>query len=648
MDMSKRIMIVLAGVVFWASGCDKDAGAAEGRWQNSLKPKGKIAKQLTLAENGKSDYVIVIPASATTQEQKAVEELSRWLAEMTGAKFPVINDSEPDRDKEINVGRTSRLSKANMAIAKQDLGDDGYGIAVKDKKLFLVGGRKRGPINAVLALLEEDLGCRWYTETVSRIPKRPTLKVKVAQRSYVPKLQTRDPRYFPTSNALWSLRNQVNGHLSPIPEEWGGHINYAPFVHTFNTLVPRDKYFEDHPEYFSEIQGQRKSTQLCLTNPKVVEIAAQSLLRIIRENPNAELASVSANDGGGFCRCENCSALDKAQGSHMGHVLPFVNQVAEIVEKEFPDVYVSTLAYGWTAPMPKTVRPRKNVAIRFCTDACMWERPFTSIADDTGPFRPDQRDIYWEVVDDHNNMTCKQEFLDWIQTDARIDIWDYPTNYSHWLAPMPNIGVIAENIRFFTQNGVTGVMEEAVPHAGGAARGRMRAWVFAKLMWDTSRNEYDLMQDYIYGYYGKAAPDIAKYNDLLWKMGEKFKADPALQTPEFQYLGCRYPMDSDFLMHGFLEQAKTIFDSAEASAEDKEILRRVELDRLPILYVEISRLHKQLKDTKSVPDKEYFIGLLDQFARIASEHNITRSDVGGIRAESVPDWIEGIKKAISQ
>ena len=49
-----------------------------GRWHNSLKPKGPPAHELTLAANGKTDYVIVVPAKPTTQEQKAA--LRRWLA----------------------------------------------------------------------------------------------------------------------------------------------------------------------------------------------------------------------------------------------------------------------------------------------------------------------------------------------------------------------------------------------------------------------------------------------------------------------------------------------------------------------------------------------------------------------------------------
>ena len=41
-----------------------------------------------------------------------------------------------------------------MPAASADLGNEGYGIAVKDDALFLWGGSTRGAINAVYALIK--------------------------------------------------------------------------------------------------------------------------------------------------------------------------------------------------------------------------------------------------------------------------------------------------------------------------------------------------------------------------------------------------------------------------------------------------------------------------------------------------------------
>ncbi len=50
------------------------------------------------------------------------------------------------------------------------------------------------------------------------------------------------------------------------------------FVHTFNELVPRDRYGKAHPEYFSLINGTRlPGTQLCLSNREVLAVLIANL-----------------------------------------------------------------------------------------------------------------------------------------------------------------------------------------------------------------------------------------------------------------------------------------------------------------------------------------------------------------------------------
>ena len=348
-----------------------------------------------------------------------------------------------------------------------------------------------------------------------------------------------------------------------MPEEWGGHVDYALFVHTFNTLVPPKEYFSEHPEYFMlNAEGNRIQRQLCTTNPDTIRIATESVLRILREKPDSEIISVSKNDGGGTCLCPACKALDDAEGSNAGALLYLVNRVAEAVEKEFPDVTVSTLAYLETVTPPKTMRPRANVAIRLCTDNCMWSHPFTPA----------------EQIDAFRNA-----MIGWGDIHNRIHIWDYCVNFSHYPAPMPNIGVIADNIRFFVAHNARGVMEQGA-YQGPGERDLLRSWVFAKLMWDPARDAAALTQDFIWGYFGKAAPAIAEYNDLLDATARQHAE--SLKNPKG---GIRYPMDSAFLTKAFIEEASALYDRAEALAENDEIRQRVERDRLPIMYVQLCR-----------------------------------------------------------
>ena len=619
--LNRHVMcLALVAVVAIAAMAAAHAAAPWPRtqhWQNSLKPMGAPAHELTLAFRGSTNYTIVIPRQATTMEQKAAEDLAQWLHEMTGAEYPVLDDSCLDPQSEgprparmISIGKTLLTSGAR-AVTRADLGDEGYSIAVRGNNLLLLGGRKRGPINAVYAFLEEDLGLRWYTTKVSRIPRRPTVRVRPVPRTYVPPLTIRDPFYKDAFDGTWSLRNRTNAPSASIPEEWGGHTNYALFVHTYNTLVPPGQYFEENPDLFMQnADGKRIPRQLCHTNPETIRIATESCLRILRDKPDCEVISVSKNDGGGSCVCDACRAIDQAEGTDCGSLLHFVNKVAEGVEKEFPEVTISTLAYLETVKPPKTIRPRKNVAIRLCTDRCMWSRPFTPARD---------------------SEVFSQAMEGWSQVHDSIHIWDYCVNFSHYSAPMPNMEAIADNIRYFVAHNATGVMEQGAYQSSGGERELMRCWVFAKLLWDPSLDVNKLMHDFIWGYYAEAAGPIQRYNELLQATARKHAESMA--NPKG---GIRYPMDSEFLSGEFLSRATALFDEAEQLARSNEILRRVELARLPIIYVKLCQGVERVG--------KGYLNLVERFEDIARREGMTHLREGGPDLDAkIKGWRDSVR-----
>lgn len=606
--MSRLLIIVALSLVTTGWLCH--AASPPTHWHNSLQPKGPAAPPLTLARDGATDYVIVVPAAATTQDQKAAEDLALWLGEMTGARFAIVPDIEAPRATEISIGQTDRLAGARVPLPKGGLGNEGYAIGVSGQRLLLLGGKTRGIINAVYALLEEDLGCRWYDRTSARLPRRRTLTFAPVPRSYVPRLFLRDPFYYDAFDATWSLRNRTNAPGAAVPEEWGGHVDYdGLFVHTFNTLVPPGEYFEKHPEYFMQNKdGKRITQQLCLTNPDVLRIATANLLAILQRNPHTEIVEVSPNDGGQHCLCPNCRALDEANGSPSGSLITFLNAIAEAVEKERPEVMVSTLAYLDTVDPPKLVRPRHNIIVRLCNDLHAWRYPFTCFTDDTGPESRRYRDA----------------IVGWSKVCDNISIWDYFVNFSHYSAPMPNMDVLQPTVDFYVSHKVTGIMMQAAYQGFGGEFAPLRSWVMAKLLWDPSLRVPDLVDDFIYGYYGRAAPDIRRYWDLLY--ATKAAHMDTMARPEG---GIRYPMTSPFLSRAFLDEATRIFAHAQEQCPYGEGRRRVELAKLPILYVKLM----QGPDVWS-----------DQFADVFAEFEATarREQVQYLR-EGGPDLEEKLQ-----
>jgi hypothetical protein len=528
------------------------SGVVRSEWQNSLKPTGSPAGAIILVKDGKSACPLVLPANATKIEKNAAAELQHWIEQITTAR-PEITTA--------NHGPSVRLR------TDASLGEEGYRIAMEGDDLVLSGGTGRGIVNAVYALLEEDIGCRFYTADSIKLPKVTTLSVQPVARSYVPKLKLRDPFYQVAFDSAWSLRNRTNAPHAVVSEELGGRVDYdGLFVHTHAKLLPPDKYFAEHPDYFAlNSSGKRYKQQLCPTHPEVAKIVAQAVLDTLEKNPHTEIVSVSKNDSPGdqICYCDRCRKIRAAEGSEIGCQLVLVNAVAEAVEKQYPHVVIDTLAYLDTVQPPKHMRPRANVAIRLCNDR---------VGAMTHPFTPAEKCEIAKTIDG------------WSKIHNRIYIWDYNSNFAHYLAPMPNVDVMADNIRFWVKNHAEGVMLEG-GNSGPAEGDEMKSWVTSKLLWDPSRDEKALAQDFIWGHYGPAAPALAEYEELLNGLRKSHAAE--MESPAG---GIYYRMDVPFYTKDFIEKATSIFARAKQSAAgDEPILGRVERAELPILYVKCWR-----------------------------------------------------------
>ncbi len=446
----------------------------ERAWVNALAPKGEPSAPIRLARDGRALYTILLPERPNSVEQKAAQDLAHWLSEISGATFRITQ--RQGMSPCISIGATPLMKRSRHPYLRPRPGADGYAIAVDGRDIILIGGDRRGIINAVYALLEEDLGCRWYTKDVTVIPRHKHLTVTPVSRAYTPPLEIRDPFYYAAFNRDWSLRNRTNSPSAPAPEEWGGHIDYALFVHTYNTLMPPDEFFKDHPEYYSELNGVRQPRQLCLSHPDVLRIVTERVKRILRDKPHSEIISVSPNDWTDYCTCTRCKETDAAEGSYSGTLIRFVNAVAEAIEPEHPGVQVSTLAYLGTFMPPTQTRPRHNVAIQLCTDSHAWAHPFLLIRE-TSAFQ--------------------RAMKAWHAVGANIHIWDYTVNFSHHLAPMPNMPVVTDSIRYFVRNGAKGVMLQGFYECNGTENVALRNGVWAKRLLDTTLDTLALMQDFI-------------------------------------------------------------------------------------------------------------------------------------------------------
>ncbi|MAF09623.1 hypothetical protein CMK11_04160 [Candidatus Poribacteria bacterium] len=517
---------------------------------------------LLLADAAATEYVITLAREASAPENHAAAELSRLLGEISGAEFTITLPEDAGDAPRIAVGPEAAAEAGVAPQALEGLGDDGILMRVVGSNLALTGGdgAPRGTLYAVYTFLEEHLDCRWWSSKVRHIPKRVRVEIDDIDERFVPILEYRESFWYDAFDGDWAVRNKSNGNSVRTDEARGGHHTYKGFVHTFFPLVPPAEHFDAHPEWYSEIEGERKHdrAQLCLTNAELLAFTIGKVEEWLRESPEATIISVSQNDWHGACTCENCAAVDEEEGGHAGTMLRFVNAVAEAIEDEFPHVAVSTLAYQYTRKPPKLVKPRDNVIVRLCSIECNFAEPLTH----------------------DSNRTFRDDIVGWSKICDRLYIWDYTTDFRHYVQPHPNYYVLGDNIRFFVEHGVKGIFEQGAYQSYGSEMAEMRAWVLAKLLWDPYQDDHALIQEFLGGYFGRAAGHIDAH----------LRSVHASAKEVGKPIGCFAGQDAEFLTPDLLlESMRNLEAAAQAVVGSEELSARVAVATLPVWYVSLLR-----------------------------------------------------------
>ena len=330
---------------------------------------------MILIDNKASDYRVVISAAADEAVRYAADELAKYLELMGGVKLPVVYDSTETQEKEIVIGKTNREGTP----CGSGLIHDGFIWKTVGEKLFILGENSRACLQGVYRLLEDVLGCRFFAKDVEKIPSRRMISLPELDRTVISPLEYRetfwfDVEYNPDFNVKRGFNSFYYHNQSP---RHGGGMQYWGFDHTLFNYVSPDEYFDEHPEYFSMVDGVRirENTQLCLTNPEVIEITKRKLRQNIIDHPDCRIFSLSQLDWYNFCTCPECARVDEEEGSHAGTMIRFVNAVAADIAEDYPDVIVDTFAYHYTRQAPKITRPLPNVCVRVCSIECCFAHP---------------------------------------------------------------------------------------------------------------------------------------------------------------------------------------------------------------------------------------------------------------------------------
>ena len=547
---------------------------------NALKATGR-KKSIILAENGKAVASIVIATKASPKELQAAKRLKKYLDKITGANFKILRDTASLTANYISIGNTAKAKNAGLSKLKLD--KDGIAIKVIDNNIYLLGNGPRGIKNATMAFLEEDLGCRWYSDKWNYIPEDKNLKAMVTDRISIPDFSMRfvfsaTPL---SSNKEWTSNNRVM--------KWNkfNHVDKW-FCHTYANICPMSE-FKDHPELFAKLpNGKPFNTQLCPTHPEIVKRAITKVKDALKNNKNkdATYISISENDGStGYCHCARCNKINQEQQTPLAAHLTLVNQVARSIKDEFPNIKVEFLVYSrdFRRP-PVNMKIEPNVAMWFCT---------TNI---------DKNTLY------KNNKKAVAEFKQWNKLVKTTNIWEYDCDYSNYFRVVPSLHSKIENMKFWKNEGVNGIMFLEVFGTRGGDQQALRAWILSKMLWNSKLDADKLALDFCQGVFGKAAPEMYQYYQLVKKAGTAGKS-----------------VEKYYGEAKFIAEANKIFAKAFAKADldkSKELRERIENHYVPIAFMEINSIFNAYPgNKKDFPSKRYD-HLLSQIKKITKREKM--------------------------
>jgi len=534
---------------------------------------GASTDEIVLAERGKARMRIVIPRESTAVERTAAEELARYLKGVTGARFRIKTEKPKKRGRPaIYVGATEFAESLGRGFSGE--ADEAWSVRGRQGSLVLSGGPRRGTLYAVYRFLEDHVGVHWWTPWDELVPLRGDLRWDGIDDEGSPRFVYRDIYGTVGPRAFWA-RNRVNGHFSYLSDRYGGREEYGPpdQVHNLFRYVPPEDYFLSHPEFFSELDGERthERAQLCFSSGELAALVGEKLKGYIeqarataRENGETppRIFALSQNDVGGACECAKCRETIEREGSQSGTLVTFINRVASEVAQQYPEILIDTLAYSFTFDPPRRLSYSANVSVRL---AALYGRDFSR------PITDPVHQWYREAIDG------------WRARTEHLRIWDYIVTYGREAnLPIPNLPVVAVDLRYYLDHGVEGVFIQQ-DHPVLADMRDLKLWVLAKLVEEPQRDLDRLVLEFTDGYYGAAGVEVRRYLDLL-------EAAVTAKPPTLHYPPAL--TDYGYLDAEFLFRAQELFERAERRvAEDAELLGRVRrarfsLDRATVLLWE--------------------------------------------------------------
>ena len=178
--------------------------------------------------------------------------------------------------------------------------------------------------------------------------------------------------------------------------------------------------------------------------------------------------------------------------------------------------------------------------------------------------------------------TFYEDITAWGEVCRDMFIWDYTTDFAHYLAPFANLHVLKRNLEFFRKYGAIGIFEEGCPNTPLSYAGELRQYVLAKLMYDMDLDDQMLIDEFLTGVYADAAPWVRAFYQL-WQ--------------DVTAASCEHLFENDPPSHSYftkenLQKGRALLEAALRLAPTDAIRVRVEKIMLSMDFMDMTQMDK--------------------------------------------------------
>ncbi len=522
----------------------------------------RAAEAATLVKDGKALGQMVLPQGHSSALMATAQDLQEHFRKMSGAVVPICAEAEAKGGPAVYLG-----CGTDLKVSQKEVWPDGYRLRVTGEAIYILAAREEGLRNGVYGLLEDHLGCRWFTigEIGAIIPKRATIALPTLDEVQKPHSEYRNPWYNHNATEHFTNEEKRQNTLWYARNRRGGLQGYAG--HYWEYIFPK-KLQEQYPEIAPFYGGRRHpgEGQICVSNPRAVEIAAQFFIDKFNNEPELDFYSLTQNDGAGWCQCEACHAMGS---NNAERVLIFANRVAEKVTAVHPDKGLTIMPYAGTIEPPKkNLKGHRNLYPVFCSFGMEQVRPLTH----------------------PKSLPYRQRVQRWMTMLSRGWCYDY---IGWWPAPWTLFHNLEADQSYYRKLGFTGNLSEYLERNVGTD---VFMWLSLKQMWDPEQKVDDLLNEFYPAYFGPAA-------GVMREIYESFEQHMLSVGGggEVHEVAALYPMD-------LVEESLAKIAKAKASLDDKTILARLERNenflRVTRSFLGFSAASSRFRQFNKVKDKQ--------------------------------------------